>query len=74
MAVMHASYSLRMEREAIKESVVCGHHIYKGVWRPVTGHEFPVLYEPNNHHDIQEVAVYMDGEVQSSESTENRSR
>ena len=26
MAVVYASYSLRME--AIKESVVCGHHIY----------------------------------------------
>ena len=27
MAVMYASYSLRMEGEAIKESVVCGHHM-----------------------------------------------
>ena len=38
MAVM---YFLRMG-EAIKESTVCGHHIYKEVWRPVCGQEFAV--------------------------------
>ena len=58
------SYSLRMEREAIKESVVRGHHIYKEVWRAVIGQELPVLSEPNNHHD-RAVAIYMDGEVES---------
>ena len=39
-----------MEGEA-KESVVCGHHIYKEVWRPVIEQELPVLSEPNNHND-----------------------
>ena len=33
-------YSLRMEEEAVKESVVCGHHIYKEVLRSVYGQEF----------------------------------
>ena len=36
-AVVYTSYSLRMEGEAIKESIVHGHHIYKEVLRPVTG-------------------------------------
>ena len=53
-----------MEGEAIKESVVRGHHIYKEVWRPVIGQELPVLSEPNNHHDRRVVAIYMDGEVE----------
>ena len=32
MAVVYASYSLRMKGEAIKESVVRGHHVDKEVW------------------------------------------
>ena len=71
MAVMYASCSLRMEGE---ESVACGHHIYKEVWRPVVGQELPLIHEPNNRHDRRTIAVYMDGEVGSSESTETRSR
>ena len=47
---------------------------YKEVWRPVVGQELPLLYEPNNHHDRRVVAIYMDGEVESSESTETRSQ
>ena len=58
---MHASCSLRMEGEAVKESIVRGHHIYKEVWGPITEQELPVLPEPNNHHDIQAVAIYIDG-------------
>ena len=33
MTVVYVSYSLRMEGEAVKESVVCGHHIHKELWR-----------------------------------------
>ena len=29
-----------------------------------------MLSEPNNRHDRQAVAIYMDGEVESNESTE----
>ena len=58
---MYASYSLRTEGEAVKESIVCGHHIHKEVWGPITGQELPVLPEPNNHHDRQVVAIYIDG-------------
>ena len=42
-----------MEGEAIEESVVHGHHMYKEVWKPVIGQELPVLSEPNNNHDMQ---------------------
>ena len=58
---MYASYSLRMEGEAVKESIVCGHHIHKKVWGPIIGQELPVLPEPNNHNDRQAVAIYIDG-------------
>ena len=51
--------------EAIKESVVSDHHIYKEVWRPVSGQELPALSKPNNRHDRRAVAIYMDGEVES---------
>ena len=68
LAVVYASYSLRME--AIKESVVCGHHIYKEVWSPVIEQEVQVLSEPNNCHDRQAVAIYVDSEVESNESME----
>ena len=44
--------------------------MYKEVWRPVIGQEVPVLSEPNNHHDRRAVAICMDGEVESNESTE----
>ena len=37
---MAVVYSLRMEGEAVKESVVCGHHIHKEVLRSVYGQEF----------------------------------
>ena len=40
-----------------KESVGCGHHVYKEVWRPVNG-QFPILAEPTNHRDKQAVAIY----------------
>ena len=63
MTVVYASYSLRMEGEAVKESVVCGNHIHKEVWRPVNGQEHSVLPEPNNHHERQAVAIYMDGVI-----------
>ena len=61
VAIMYASYSLRMEGEA--KSVVCVHHVYKEVWRPVIGQELPVLSEPNNHHERQAVAIYMDAAI-----------
>ena len=60
MAVMYVSYSFKNEGEAIKESVVRGHHIFKEVWRPVIGQELPVFSEPNNHHDRRVVAIYID--------------
>ena len=62
-----------MEGEATKESVVCGHHIHKEVCRPVIGQDLPVLSEPNSCHDGWAVAIYMDGEVESSELTETHS-
>ena len=34
-----------MEGEAVKQSVVRGHHIYKKVWRPVIGQELAMLPE-----------------------------
>ena len=51
MTGMYASYSLRMEGETVKQSVVCGHHIYKKVWRPVIRQELAMLPEPNNRYD-----------------------
>ena len=51
-----------MEGEAIEESIVCGHHIYKEVWRPVIGQEFPVLSEPNHNHDMQTSGSNLYGE------------
>ena len=54
---MYASYSLRMEGEAVQQSAVHGHHIYKKVWRPDIGQELPVLPEPNCH-DRQVVPIY----------------
>ena len=57
MTVVYASYSLRMEGEVVKESVVRGHHIYEEVWRPVIAQALPVLPESNNHHDRWAVAI-----------------
>ena len=48
---VYVSYSSRMEGEAVQQSAVHGHHIYKKVWRPDIGQELPVLPEPNNRHD-----------------------
>ena len=45
MIGVYVSYSLRMEGEAVKQSVVRGHHIYKKVWRPVIGQELAMLPE-----------------------------
>ena len=55
LAVMYASYSLRMDGEAIKESTARGHHNYKAVWSPVIWHKLPVLSEQDNCHDRQGV-------------------
>ena len=45
-----------MEGEAV---IVCGHRIYKEVWRSVIGQELSVLPEPNNRHDRRAVAIYI---------------
>ena len=47
-----------MESKLVKESVVCGHHIYKEVWSPVVGELLPVLQESINVHDRRAVAVF----------------
>ena len=52
-----------MESELVKESVVCGHHIYKEVSSPVVGELLPVLQETNNVHDRRAVAVFRDGNI-----------
>ena len=53
-----------MEREAIKESVVRGHNVYKEAWQPDIGEILSVFSKPNNHHDRRAVAIYLwDGVV-----------
>ena len=46
-----------METEAVKESVVRGHHVYKAVWTPLIGEELPIFPEPGNVHDKRAVSV-----------------
>ena len=39
--------------------VVRGHHVYKKVWRPVTGQVLPVLVELSNRHDRRAVVIVL---------------
>lgn len=45
------------------ESVVRGHHVYKGLWTPVVGEGLEVQREPSNPYDCRAVSVERDGGV-----------
>ncbi len=45
------------------ESVIRGHHVYKGLWTPVVGESLDVLREPSNPYDSRAVSVERDGGV-----------
>ena len=45
------------------ESVVCGHHVYKHVWRPAIGEQLKLIQEECNEHDPRAVAIVKDEHV-----------
>ena len=45
------------------ESVVRGHHVYKGIWNPTVGEELEACREPENAHDRHAVALKKAGEI-----------
>ena len=52
-----------VESEALKESVVRGHHVFKAVWTPLIGEELPVFPESESAHDKRAVGVFRDGVI-----------
>ncbi len=43
--------------DLILDSVVRGHHIYKGAWTPFVGEELPLQREHGNSHDAFAVTI-----------------
>jgi len=54
------------------QSVVCGHHVYKDIWKPIIDEDLSVKKEDDNEHDCYVLAVihnFDEGKDEAEEMT-----